>query len=185
MKQELLAIKLLSLMKPIVYGYLDHDKNKHFDTDDQFSHRYYLQAPWQLERSQIGVCWDQVEYERDFFVKKNLKCKTLAIVADDGENLPTHSMLYFKTDKQFCWLEHSWAQYRGLWYFDTEKALREKLATRFLSGLQFYYGWKIVQYDQPMFGINCDQYYQHLDQGIIKLQGDGTKITSLFDFAAN
>lgn len=63
--------ELLEYMeKNLEYGYVGKENNKIYsnsdpDFDINFDKEYFLQTPEQLLVSRHGVCWDQVELERE------------------------------------------------------------------------------------------------------------------------
>ena len=62
--------KLDAVMKPIAYGWVDIDGKKHTDLAD-FATKYSLQSPEELQESKLGVCWDQVELDRELLIKSH------------------------------------------------------------------------------------------------------------------
>ena len=60
--------KVMDLMNKIDYGWVDKNHMKHIHDFDTYSDDYILQSPNDIIKSQIGVCWDQVELERYYFM---------------------------------------------------------------------------------------------------------------------
>ena len=73
MKEEIQ--QFLNKMKDIEYGWIDKDGHKYINhiVKNKFLTDYYLQKPSEVWKNHIGICWDQVEVEREFFTYKNVK----------------------------------------------------------------------------------------------------------------
>ena len=69
-------LEVMDLMQNIEYGWLDKVNNKHRLVDESFSNNYILQSPKEVIINKIGVCWDQVEFER-YFIGLNIHGKDL------------------------------------------------------------------------------------------------------------
>ena len=63
---------IMLLLEEIEYGYKDVNNKYHNSIDNNFSDTYKLQSPSETEESKLGVCWDQVEYERYLFIGDSL-----------------------------------------------------------------------------------------------------------------
>lgn len=100
-----LCDELFKLMSVIKYGYIDKKHNKHTDLS-KFFENYILQSPNEMKESKIGICWDQVEYERDYFENKRIDVETYFIVYYNGRNCPAHTFLLFKDNNKYIWVEH-------------------------------------------------------------------------------
>ena len=77
--------ELIEVMKPFQYGFPDQDGSNMIESnplkyDRDFARFYYLQTPEELALSQCGVCWDQVEFERDFLEKEEYLSKPILYV---------------------------------------------------------------------------------------------------------
>ena len=67
----------------ISYGYVTKTGETYVYTDNNFEknfNQYVLQNDSQVIDSKVGICWDQVELERDFFLKMNYEVKTYFII---------------------------------------------------------------------------------------------------------
>lgn len=133
MKDPQTPEELLAQMSDIEYGYIDRAGKKHFDVDAQFDKEYFLQGADEIERSRIGVCWDQVEYERRFFKKFGLDFETYFIVYYMEAECPSHTFLIFERDGKCFWFEHSWGQYQGIHAYDSKEQLLNDVRQKFLD----------------------------------------------------
>ena len=74
-----------SEMNQINYGWVDKEGNPHEQLQG-FSEDYALQNPAELRESKLGVCWDQVELEREILKNQEIAARTYFIVYYDDKN---------------------------------------------------------------------------------------------------
>ncbi|MFZ4632285.1 MAG: transglutaminase-like domain-containing protein [Patescibacteria group bacterium] len=159
--------------KNLEYGYVGKESNRIYssvdaDFDNNFDKEYILQTPEQLLISKHGVCWDQVELERSWFLKKEYKIKVyfLMFAKDELNNLPTHTFLAYKKDGKFYWFENSFSSQKGIHEYKDLNSLIEDVKNK-----QFDYAKKecgavaddfndikVCEYETPKFGCNPDEY---------------------------
>lgn len=160
---------LLKLMDMIDYGYVDKNRKAHTDINDDFDKKYVLQSPGELLQSKIGVCWDQVEFEREFFRTLGCQFETYAIIYYDDKDYPTHTFLVFETQDGWSWFEHSWGPHRGIHKYPTKQLLLKDVKTKFISSLSDFANDHenlcIYKYDKPKSGLGCLQFYKHCESG--------------------
>lgn len=134
-----MARKILQNFTGIEYGSKDQSGRIHRATDQNFNRadfgQYVLQSPDEVEKNQVGVCWDQVEYARELFRREDIPTKTYAIVYYDraNNNFYNHTILTFEAQEKFYWFEHSMADAAGVHEFDSLQMLVAKLKEEFLS----------------------------------------------------
>lgn len=85
--------KFMNVMNDIEYGFKDEKGNNIIDTnlqkwENKFDYFYYLQTPEELLKTKCGVCWDQVELERNLFINENISVETFFIYILDRDKLP-------------------------------------------------------------------------------------------------
>ena len=95
--------ELLKFMSTIKYDLTTKDEN------------YIIKKPQLIIQNKKGICYDQVELERDFFKKWHYQFKTYFIY----EKLPlidnqTHTFLIFKEKNKYYWFENSWEAYKEI-----------------------------------------------------------------------
>lgn len=120
---------LLAFMSEhIQYGFVSEDGEVYtMEDDEKFEEGcktvWRLSSPSELLRKGYGHCWDQVEFERAWFLENGYQVKTCYIMFEmDHENpFTTHTYLVFKRDGKFCLFEHSDYPNRGIKEFDTYK----------------------------------------------------------------
>lgn len=153
-------------MKDINYGYVN--TNGDICTDDEYIN-YRLQTPSELLKSKYGVCWDQVELERD--ILKDYKIKSYFMVYYDNENCPSHTFIVIEKDNKYYWYEHSWNMYRGIHIYNTLEELLKDVALKqmdHIKSLGIEINIKqfcIYEYDTPEFGIDGAKFYKHCEKG--------------------
>jgi len=164
--------ELIEVMKPFQYGFPDQDGSNMIESnplkyDRDFARFYYLQTPEELALSQCGVCWDQVEFERDFLEKRGVSVETYFVCTYDGDNLPSHTFLVVEENHQFYWFEHSWGEYKGICKYDSLKNLLSDVKKKFIdshsASLDAY--TFVYRYDKPQFHISCMDFYKHAERG--------------------
>ena len=83
--------EIMHVMNSIEYGFRDeNNKNIIYDEEkwrNEFNDFYYLQTPKELLKSKCGICWDQVELERELFKNTKFKYETYFIYLNDN-NMP-------------------------------------------------------------------------------------------------
>ena len=163
-------LEIMELMNSINYGWIDKLGQKHFEDFEDFLSQYVLQSPRQLIKSKLGVCWDQVELERYYFNKINKNVETFFIVYYDNKIFPTHTFLTFKRGNKYCWFEHSWERFRGIYEYNTKEELlldvRKKFCEFELSNKFDKNNLKIFKYDKPKYNISVNQFFKHCETGI-------------------
>lgn len=150
--------ELLEWMDCINYGWIDKSGKVRGTGDDEdetdFYNEYRLQAPYQLVKSKVGVCWDQTELERQWFFglhmpnpdpdpRVNGKPRlvpffVLYLELEDGENNPSHTTLIYKhpgdgsgNDSEVYWFEHAWYDHRGIHKYDDLKSCLNDIYDKF------------------------------------------------------
>lgn len=164
---------LLRFMANIRYGYIGRENKKSYSPGDKnfdadFSEEYYLQTPEQLLESRRGLCWDQAELERYWFLKQGYEPKLyfLMFKKDEPNNLPTHTFLVYQKEDKFYWFENSFADQRGIHeYFSLEDLIDD------VKGKHFDYAKRsrgadnadfkdivLHEYKTPKFGCGPDEF---------------------------
>ena len=150
------------------YGWVGRDRKKRVgrlntekDKSDFFLN-YALQSPCALHLSRVGVCWDQVEYERYFFRKMGIQFKTIFMVQP---NSASHTFLYYQGEKGFYIFENSYERYAGIFGpFENEKEIIEAVGDHLnLDSGERSFEWKY--YDKPHFDIGCKDFYEFVGFG--------------------
>ena len=169
--------QIMKIMDNIEYGFKDEYGNNIIVTnpekwDDEFYNFYYLQTPDELLKTKCGVCFDQVELERNLFEKNNINVNTYFLCTYDEDMLPSHTFLTYEKNNKFYWFEHSWGVYKGIHEYNslTELLLdvKEKFITSHNANKDAF--TFVYEYTQPSKHISCDEFYKHCEnQKLIKV----------------
>ena len=156
-------------MAKIDYGWLDKDGGRH-ERLHGFKDGYILQTPDELRESRLGVCWDQVELERDILERSGIDAHAYFVVYYNGAMDPSHTFILFENDGKVVWYEHAWEKHRGWHEFDSfEDALRdvrEKFIEMELSGVELNpMNLCIYEYEAPTQKLSCMEFYSHCGAG--------------------
>ena len=160
---------IMLLMEEIEYGYKDVNNKYHNSVDNNFSDDYRLESPDEIKESKLGICWDQVEYERYLFDKQNIKNNTYFIVHYDNDKCPTHTFLIYEDNNKYYWFEHSWEKFRGIHEYNSEeealKDIKEKFIKYELNNNYINNNLYIYKYDKPEYGLSVIEFYKHCEKG--------------------
>ena len=146
------------MAKNIKYGFyssLDHNTHTRQELGDELYERllfysYYLQKPEELLTNKFGICYDQVELERKWFLEHNYLVKTYYTPYHN------HTFLVFSDGKKYSIFERSIKKFNGI---HTRNSLEEVLA--YYSKLQLKNDkLQLYEYDNVPFGCN---FFEFLD----------------------
>lgn len=167
------------MSKNISYGYVN--KNMIVCNDLDFYNEYMLQSPNELLKSKIGVCWDQVEFERYFF--KRFKIVFITIYMEQNNiNNSSHTILIYTKNNKYFWFENSYEIYRGIHGpFDSVDEI-VKLIHEYMYKDEKDKGYSYYIYHQPEYDINCEQYLTFVKNKLFK---EGTYMKRLFKKGEN
>lgn len=161
--------EIMDIMNNIKYGWLDKNNKIHIDDFDNFSSDYILQSPDEVEKNKVGVCWDQVEFERKFFENYD-SVRTFFIVHFDGDKCPTHTFLTYRKGNKYYWFEHSWEIFREIREYDSIDKLLMDVKNKFIDiELNNEYDSDnlfIFEYTKPKYNITVQEFYEHCSNGI-------------------
>lgn len=163
--------KIMDIMNEIEYGFKDQYGNNIIDSnpkkwDNEFNDFYYLQSPEELSKTKCGVCWDQVELERNLFTKYKISVKTFFIYISDGDMLPSHTFLTYENDNKYYWFEHSWGKYRGVHEYDSELNLLLDIINKFKeehTEVSNSASLHLYEYQVPKEHIKCNEFYKYIE----------------------
>lgn len=162
--------EIMKLMNTINYGWIDKNGKQHINDFFNFSKDYILQSPNELKNNKIGVCWDQVELERDYF-KNYESVRTFFIVHYDNDQYPTHTFLTYKIENNYYWFEHSWEKFRGIHKYDSMDLLLKDVYNKYVqSVLRDKYNKNnliVYEYSKPQYHISVHQFFYHCENGSI------------------
>lgn len=128
--------------------------------NDNIDDNYKLQSPNEILKSKKGICWDQVELERQYL--KNRDIHTYFICNYNGFDNPTHTFLVLKENNKFVWLEHSWEKYKGIHNYDTLYELLDDVENKFVldNGNENVI---LREYKKPKYNISAQNFIKHCE----------------------
>lgn len=154
---------IIKKLDDIKYGFIDKDNNIYtYDMNDfnqLFDKLYFLQSPDELIKNKYGVCFDQVELERYYLDKENIKSKSFFIVNSDVTN--THTFIVVKLDKYY-WIEHAWGCFEGIHEYDSLCELLNDVKNKFVSCFKLDRNdVMIYEYSKPKYNIDCGDFINY------------------------
>ena len=157
-------------LNTIEYGWVDKDGAKHCKLEPAlFGQIYMLQTPEELIKSKIGVCWDQVELQRFYFSKTDLKFQSYDIFYINKNQMPNHTFFVYEESNKYYWFEHAFDKYKGIHEFNDLKCLllevKEAFVATELKGICNDDFLNIFEYDEPKEHLNCTEFYNHFMNG--------------------
>ena len=158
--------ELMNNLQSIEYGWIDKDGGRHEKLGSDFASEYRLQLGDECYKNQLGVCWDQVEYEASFLDAANIDNQSYFIYFNDNDRLPSHTFLVAKVDEKIIWIEHAWEKFAGIHEYDSEDELLKDIKTKFIETSEFGNNCNrdnvfIFKYSRPTFKLTCDEFYKH------------------------
>ena len=161
--------ELLNKMADIEYGWMDKNFNIHKENKSLFSDSYVLQSFEQISKNKFGICWDQVEYEREFFSDNKYKYETYFIVWYNGDDCPTHTFLIYNQDTDWYWFENSWKINRGIHRYNSKNELLLDVRSKFITELcdfdSNFMNLCLYKYSKPKNGIKPLEFFKHAESG--------------------
>ena len=159
----------------INYGYLGKNgKIYHFD-DPDFNSDWYeqsiLQSKEELLKNLYGNCFDQVEFERDWFLKNKYEIKTIyeMIKLDYDNEYPTHSFLVYKEGNYYYWFENADFDNRGIHRFNSYNELLIYQYHKYVEYLKTFNISDdeldkiiITEFNKPKDHISVEEYLKHV-----------------------
>lgn len=103
----------------IKYGFVDINGNVYDNPkSDEWKLNWHdngiVQNYQNVLKTKIGTCWDQVEFERKWFLDNNYEIKTFFMFFENDKPLPTHTFLVYKSNDKYYWFENSFEIERGI-----------------------------------------------------------------------
>lgn len=168
--------ELLEFMKNIKYGYLGKNgrvyKYDDPDFDKDWYDEYILESKDDLIKNLYGNCWDQVEFERDWFINNVYEVKTIfeMVKLDYKNDYPSHSFLAYK-DKNgnWCWFENADFNNYGIHSFNSFDELIKYQYIKYLDYLKTFNITSeeidkiiITEFLRPKDNISAKEYINHV-----------------------
>lgn len=160
----------------INYGYLGKNGHiYHFDDDNFYSDwfsKYILQSKEDILKNLYANCYDQVEFEREWFLNNGYEVKTFfeMVYLDYKNDYNTHAYLLYKdNNEKWCVFENADYDRRGIFKFDT---LNDAIKHQYNAYLDSLKEKKITdedinkiiirEFDKPKEHISTEEYLDHV-----------------------
>lgn len=169
--QELLEF----MSKNIFYGYLGKSGRVYQYNDPDFNSRweneYVLEDANEVLKNKVGNCWDQVEFERSWFLSHNYEIKTFFEIVnlDYPNDYPSHSFLAYKENDKWYWFENADYNNQGIHSFNS---LDELIDFEYQKYLELLHSFNIKEeeikniilkeFDKPKSNISFKEYLEHV-----------------------
>lgn len=163
-----------------IYGtdnkvYEDYDTSVNSDFQFACQNKYALCDIERYLKYGYGVCWDQVELQRDWFTRNNYDFKTIFIwfLFEEENSYITHTYLVYKdkTDNKYCYFEHADYNNRGIYKFDTYKEAIEYQKEKHIKfnescgnhiDDEVLNHLVIYEFNSPSYGCDMSEYIDHI-----------------------
>ncbi len=146
--------------------------------------KYELCDSHRLLKYKYGNCWDQVEFERDWFKKNNYQFKTFYIwfLFEEENSYMTHTYLVYKDGEDYYYFEHADYNNRGIKRFSSykdavlyqmDKHIEFNKACGNLINDEILKKIVVYDFDISKYGVSMDEYISNiLDSKIIYERGE-------------
>ena len=178
--------ELLKTLNSYDYGYISKNKEKVKEMKN-FFYDYRSSSISEFEKNKIGVCWDYVHYEANWFKKHKYKYETYYIqVQDKDNNCPSHTYLvfYLPNDLNVYYFESSWEKYKGIERFDNINQLHNAIKIRHIEENDknskcypnSYFRNKYDASSKSYEHLSCGDYMERVSNGRIIVNDESTNI---------
>ena len=148
--------------------------NNSKEWDETINNKYSLLTKKEILTKKCGICWDQVELERDFCQKEHISHKTYYIATYDDNNIPSHTFLVCEDNEKYYWVENSWRKFKGIHKYSSLKELLFDVKKKFLESNSYIKNNEntfIYEYKKPREHLTCQEFYDYIEtQKIIYLE---------------
>ena len=120
------------------------------------------------EKSRVGICWEIVELHRKYLKAEEIEATSYFLVIP-SKNFYCHSLLTFKDNYKYYWIEGSFKDLKGVREYNSLEELFSDILLNFhkvvnIDNLNLN-NVKIYEYEPPHFGIGCVEFYFHCFRG--------------------
>ena len=137
--------EFMNKMEYIQYGWIDINNKIHIKTIENIKSLYRLASIDEINEYKVGICFDQVEYERFYF---NDRFETHSYAIFSAHMM--HAFLALKSDIGYIYFEHSSSKSRGIYYFKSMELLLKFAVDQYMirHGIKDKSKVKLVPYDR-------------------------------------
>ena len=148
----------------IEYGFFGKNGRRYKRISDGFLTKFRLQSVDHIAETNTGICWETVELSRYYLEKNGYNCKSyfFAIPKDKFYN---HSILVYKKNNKYYWIEQSLVELKGIREYNTLKDIIFDVLNHFDLVMPKrkvrYEDIKIFEYEKPRVNSSCLQFFYH------------------------
>lgn len=170
-------INLLRQLNSYDYGFVKKNGEK-VKGMKNFFEDYRSLTISEFEKYKIGVCWDYVHYEADWFKKHKYRYETFYIqVQDEDNDCPSHTYLvfYLPNSSKVFYFESSWGKYQGIEAFNNINQLHNTIKDRHIKNAKSkcdpktYFRERYNAESKSWEHLGCGEYMVKISKGRIKL----------------
>ena len=162
--------------KNIEYGYMTKD-GKVLKYDDpsferDFFNQYVLSSYNDVLKNKLGNCFDQVEFEREWFTKHNYKVKTYFeyVNVPYDNDYETHTFLVFEDNNKWYYFENADFNNRGVHQYNSLEELLKDTYNRYLINLEKYNlndkeisSIEVLEYSKPKENSSFEEFFKFVN----------------------
>lgn len=170
-------IELIKRLNSYDYGFVKKNGEK-VKGMKNFFEDYRSLSISEFEKYEIGVCWDYVHYEADWFKKHGYKYETFYIqVQDEDNDCPSHTYLvfYLPGNNKPYYFESSWGKFQGIEKFNNITELHNTVKDRHIENAESkcdpksYFREKYDAESKSWEHLSCGDYMVKVSKGRIKI----------------
>ena len=127
--------------------YIRSELNNDFLYEYMLFYNYCLQKPEEMIKTKVGICFDQVEFERKWFVNHGYKVYTFFC------NFHNHAFLVYENNGKYYYFERTVKKLNGIHEANSLEDILDEYKKQQLSDCSFE-NFKIYEYMSVPFGAN-------------------------------
>lgn len=133
------------------YGVMDNGKKITEEHLDEYDFSKYKTTPLEkLKKTKIGVCWDFVNYQHDFFKKNGIEDESYLMFinrSDNSDDAVTHTFSVINIGDKKYWFESSNWKYRGIHEIESYEDVIDILSKQNLDSTKDSFWMGVYKYN--------------------------------------
>lgn len=121
-----------------------------------------------MDNYKVGVCWDFVNYEANWFTENKIPFKTYMFVmqmSDNENDIITHTFLIFTFGNKRYWFESSWVKHQGIKEVKNYSDVIKELVKHYGKHPYSVYEYK---WSRSLINISNKDFFDKTTQNLIK-----------------
>lgn len=146
------------------YGWQDKYGNMHDRIDKSYYDTFVFRSVFDVKKSNVGVCWEIVEIEREFFNNNDINHKIIFVLYNDI-GYHSHTFSVYEYMGKYYWFEAVLKDYKGIYEFNSLNELLDNVKDNFKyiklnekydkNKIEFY------EYEKPLDITSCQDFYDY------------------------